>query len=369
MGDERQDGHDRPLRIGLIAPQTGPYQAVGTELVNGFQLFLQLHGQQLGRHPVTLLTADEGETAESGRAAVTSLIRQGVTALTGVVSPTVMIALREPVEQSRIPLVGSNASPRQLQGVFYIWRTSYVLDEPGRALGRYLSQQLPSGTRLVMIAPDGVDRDAVDGFRAGFGTSDPRLTGDVVWTTPTSNPRRTTYASDIAQVLRREPDAVFCHYSGATAVQFIKQLRAAGYAKDIYGPGFLTESPVLDQLKPAEALGIQTVLNYSADLSNAANRRFASAYRKIYNVSPTTYAMASYDAAQVLDKAIRASGNEVTPQQVNLALGKIGQIDSPRGPWQFNQSRTPQQKWYLRRVQRDGRLLSNALVSELATLG
>ncbi|TWH67401.1 branched-chain amino acid transport system substrate-binding protein [Micromonospora olivasterospora] len=71
----------------------------------------------------------------------------------------------------------------------------------------------------------------------------------------------------------------------------------------------------------------------------------------------------------MLDKAIRLAGSNPTAQQVNLALGKIGQIDSPRGAWQFNQPRTPQQKWYLRRVQRDGRLLSNVLINELATLG
>ncbi len=79
--------------------------------------------------------------------------------------------------------------------------------------------------------------------------------------------------------------------------------------------------------------------------------------------------MASYDAALVLDKAIRLAGANPSPQQVNLALGKVGQVDSPRGTWQFNQTRTPQQKWYLRRVQTDGRLLSNIVINELATLG
>ena len=96
---------------------------------------------------------------------------------------------------------------------------------------------------------------------------------------------------------------------------------------------------------------------------------FASAYRKTHSVSPTTYAMASYDAAQVLDKAIGLAGENPNSQQLNLALGKLGQIDSPRGAWQFNQPRTPQQKWYLREVQLDGPLLSNVLISELTTLG
>ena len=79
--------------------------------------------------------------------------------------------------------------------------------------------------------------------------------------------------------------------------------------------------------------------------------------------------MASYDAAAVLDKAIRLAGDTLNPQQINLMLGQVGQIDSPRGPWQFNQPRTPQQRWYLREVQPDGPVLSNILLNDLATLG
>jgi branched-chain amino acid transport system substrate-binding protein len=210
----------------------------------------------------------------------------------------------------------------------------------------------------------------VGGFQKTFGTgaTDPRLT-EPIWTEYVTNPGRNAFRGHIQKLLALRPDAVFCFFAGAAAIEFIRQLRAAGYRKQIYGSGFLTEGNVLSELKPADAEGIVTALNYSADINNAANRVFASAYRKAHNVSPTTYAMASYDAAQVLDKAIRIAGPRPTPQDLNLAIGKVGQIDSPRGPWQFNQTRTPQQKWYLRQVQRDGQTLANVLINELTTLG
>jgi branched-chain amino acid transport system substrate-binding protein len=50
-------------------------------------------------------------------------------------------------------------------------------------------------------------------------------------------------------------------------------------------------------------------------------------------------------------------------------LGQVGQVDSPRGVWQFNTPRTPQQKWYLRQVRPDGPVLGNVTISDLATLG
>ncbi|WP_446211931.1 ABC transporter substrate-binding protein [Micromonospora sp. IBSANI012] len=370
-----------PIKIGLVAPESGSGKTIGEDIVNGFELYLATHGQRLGGHPVTLVKADEGDKAETGQDAVNGLLKQGVLALTGVVNPTVMSGIRDIVEKARVPLIGSNASPVSLQSVVYIWRTSYVLDEPGRALGAYLKQRLPAGSRVLIIAPEGgASLDVVQGFRQGFGVDDPRIAGEPVWTNPTANPGESTYAYDIRQALNRRPTAIFCHFSGTAAIQFIKQLRRhrPAYTGPIYAPGFLTEGSVLnevrgvlvndkeDRLLPGP---IQTVSNYSADLNNNANRIFASAYRKTFNVSPSTYAMASYDAAQVLDGAIRIAGANPTPQQVNLALGKVGQIDSPRGVWQFNQPRTPQQRWYLRTVQFDGRLLSNVMLNEIATLG
>jgi branched-chain amino acid transport system substrate-binding protein len=359
---------DRQLRIGLVAPQTGGYKAIGDDIVRGFQLFLELNDGRLGGHPVQLVVADEGDTADSGKAAVEGLLKQGVLALTGVVNSAVMSGIRDTVEQARVPLIGSNASPSDLQGVVYIWRTSYVNTEPGLALGPYVARKLKSNQKIGIIAPNyQAGQDSVEGFREGFGKSDPRLL-PVVWTEFLTQPTRTFYGPSIDQVLAGNPTAIYCFFAGQAAVEFIKQLYAAGFRGEIYAPGFLTEGAVLEEFD-READNVFTAMNYSSDLENAANRRFASAYRKTYNATPTTYAVASYDAAQVLEAAIRITGADPNPARLNQSLGKIGQIDSPRGGWQLNQTRTPQQRWYLRRVQKDGPVLANVLISELSTLG
>ncbi|MFD0598218.1 hypothetical protein ACFQZ4_43050 [Catellatospora coxensis] len=59
----------------------------------------------------------------------------------------------------------------------------------------------------------------------------------------------------------------------------------------------------------------------------------------------------------------------MSAQQVNTLLSNVGQVISPRGNWQFNQQRSPQQKWYLRKVEKDGPLLSNVVITDLSTLG
>jgi branched-chain amino acid transport system substrate-binding protein len=356
-----------PIQIGLVVPRTGALKPVGDEMLNGFQLYLNLNNGQFGGHRVNLLTEDEGETAQSGVAALDRLLRQGVLALTGVASSDVMLAVRDAVEKAQVPLVGSNASPDNLQGVIYIWRTSYVNKEPGEALGAYLSNQV-SG-RIAMVAPDStVGRDVIAGFRRTFGPDDPRISAGVIWTPDNAAPGGNFFGSPLQQVKAQQPAAVLANFAGPAAVQFVRQYQAAGLTAQIYAPGFLTEGSALEALG-GSARGILTAMNYSPDLDNEANREFSGAYRRAYGAVPTAYAMASYDAAAVLDKAVQLAGDTLTPQRINLMLGQVGQIDSPRGTWQFNQPRTPQQRWYLRQVRPDGPILANVLLSDLDTLG
>jgi branched-chain amino acid transport system substrate-binding protein len=355
-----------PVRIGLLAPRTGRFKALGDEMVNGFQLYLNLNDGRFGGHPVTLLTEDEGDGAASGKAALDRLLKQDVLALTGGASSEVMLAVRDEVEKARVPLVGSNASPDSLQGVIYIWRTSYVNDEPGLALGGYL-KRLVKG-KVALVAPrNTVGQDAIDGFKFAFGNEDPRIADGVIWTDANPAPGNGFFRESLDRIRAIRPEAVFCSFSGTPAVQFVKQYRASGLTAPIYAPGFLTEGalPALGD----SARDIYTAMNYSPDLDNQANREFTGAYRRAYASVPTAYAMASYDAAAVLDKAVRLAGDTLTPERINLMLGKVGQVDSPRGVWQFNTPRTPQQRWYLRRVSPDGPALSNVMLTDLATLG
>jgi branched-chain amino acid transport system substrate-binding protein len=219
---------------------------------------------------------------------------------------------------------------------------------------------------VALIAPDyQAGHDELNGFLATYGRD---VEGDPIYTpfspTPTMN-----FQPYLATIKASRAKAVLCFYAGSQAVEFVKQYRQFGLTQDLYAPGFLTEGVLLRQQGDA-ARGIYTSMNYSSDLDNEANRRFASAYQKAYTFVPTAYAMASYDAAFVLDKAITTVGDgDLSSQAVNLALGKIGSIDSPRGSWQFNQIRTPLQMWYLRQVRQDGGVLSNTVLSPLTTLG
>jgi branched-chain amino acid transport system substrate-binding protein len=360
------------LKVGMIVPQTGANKAIGTAMANGFRLYLGLNDNTLGGHPVDLVTADEGETAAAAKAAADKLVRQsGAQVLTGVASTTAMIALRDQIEAAQVPLIGSNASPATALGVVnYIWRTSYVNNEAGEALGVYVAQNLHAQGPVFIVSDDSPSaQDEV----TGFVTSYQGLPGHLDFAAdplvvPASADPNISYHSAINAIRNSSAKVVFAFFAGNAAVNFVKAFHSAGLNAALYAPGFLTEGTML-AAQGNSANGIFTALNYSADLDNNANQTFAAAYQKAYKTAPSTYAMASYDAGAVLDMSLQLAGTDVSPRGINAAIGRIGEIDSPRGTWQFNQTRTPLQKWYLRQVRKDGAVLANVLLSDLSTLG
>ncbi|MGY4386933.1 ABC transporter substrate-binding protein [Streptomyces sp. TE12347] len=363
LGTGDDNNRSGPVKIGLLVPRSGTYKALGDEMKQGFELYVREHGGRLGGREVQIVVADEGETADSGKAAAEKLVKQDrVLAVSGVVSSATVNGVKDLFESSKIPLVGSNASPTTLTGTKYIWRTSYVNDEPGKALGAHVAERA-GGPVFLIAAGYQAGKDEIEGFKSTFLPAGGTIAGEEVYT---PFPGTKNFQPYLSRIQNSGARAVFCFYAGGAAVDFVKQYRDFGLAGKIplYAPGFLTEGGVLGGQGDA-AEGIRTALNYSADLDNPANRRFAPAYRAAHGTDPTTYAMASWDAAQVLDKAIGAAGGTVTSEKVNAALATVGDIDSPRGTWRFNSGGTPIQPWYLREV-RQG---ANTVAGDLGRLG
>ncbi|GAA3751088.1 ABC transporter substrate-binding protein [Plantactinospora mayteni] len=357
------------IKIGLLASLSGTYEAVGTEIRDGFELYLRMHDGKLGGHKVDLIVADEGNGAQTAVPAATKLIKQDrVQALTGIVGGGSVAGVAPVLAEAKIPFVGSNGNPG-LKDVSRSWFTSYLSDETGAAIAEYVRDNVKG--EVFAIGPNyqgGYDQ--LRGFTDTFKEVGGKLAnpdGKTLWT---PFPQTTNFLPYFAQIKASGAEAVYTFYAGSAAVDFVKQY-AQSEIKDLplYAAGFLTEGGVLNAQGEA-ARNIYSVLNYSPDLDNAENRSFVAAWKENHDGSPTTYAMASYDAAAVLDKAIGAAGDNPTAETINKAIAGLGQIDSPRGTWQFSkETHSPVQKWYLRQVRQDGRALSNTVVGDLATVG
>lgn len=359
-----------PLTIGLITPETGPFKAAGAEIVAGFQLYLDLRGGQLGGHPAHVVVADEGDGGQTTADAARRLIEQErVSAVVGTLNGNATLSLRDAVTQAKLPFIGTGGRPSGLNDLSYLWHVSWLPKEPGAAIAEHLRTTV-DGPVYVMAANYQGGRENIAGFTEAFTAMGGEIANDggrPAWTPwPAESANYVPYFNKVAA---SDAKAVYTFYTGAEAVDFVKQ-----YAKSairdlpLFGTGFLTDEGLLEA-EGAAAEGVQTTLNYAPDLDSAANRAFVAEFTKRFSTPPRLLNVTGYDAAMVLDQAIAAAGANPTGEAINARIGKIGALASPRGTWRWSVDHTPVQTWYLRRVSTDGRGRANVLVKPLTTLG
>lgn len=357
------------ISIGLLVPATGANKSIGGDLELGFKLFLDLHGGMLGGRPVRIVPEDEGEGVKAGAEALDRLLQAQVLAVVGVANPDLLPAVRDKVEEARVPLLAAHAAPTTMPSAPYIWRTAYLTDEPARAVAAYLRRRIGQSKVSLITVAGNAGAELMLGFSKDYGNG----AQEPITVTASIKPTAAAYAAHAQKIAGQNPKAVFCNLPSTHIPAFLQALRNAGLKPgqnvDVYAPGTVSEGGALDDLGTA-SIGLYTAMQYSADLNNLANQTFSSLFQERYQRSPTAFAVAAYDAASVLDQALNLAGDStVSPQRVNTLLSSVGQVISPRGNWQFSQQRSPQQKWYLRKVEKDGPILSNVLISDLATLG
>jgi branched-chain amino acid transport system substrate-binding protein len=358
------------VKIGLLVALTGPYAAIGTDMRDGFQQYLDAHGGKLGGHPVDLVTGDEGVGGQVAVPLAQKMVKEDhVLAITGLVGNNTVDAVAPIAVAAKTPIVGTGGRP-DLKDFSYYWTDSFFSTDPGNAIAPFMAQTVKGS--VYAIGPDYQGGyDELRGFTEAFAKAGGQLANDGGKTTFTPWPTTTDFSPYLAKIKASGAKAVYCFYAGAPAADFVKQY-AQSDAKDIplYSAGFLTEGGVLKAEGPA-AQGITSAMNYSPDVDNATNRSFVNAWQaKHHAAQPTAYAMYAYDSASILDQAIAKAGTNPTSDAVNTAIGSLGQIDSPRGAWSIaSTTHGPIQKWYLRRAQMDGTTLSNSVVQVLSTLG
>jgi branched-chain amino acid transport system substrate-binding protein len=353
------------VRVGLVVPQSGVYAALGTDMQRGWQLWLDDNGGRFGDYTVETVLADEGESPQTGVPAVQKVLQSdGVDVVVGIVNSATALGVRDLLTESKKVLIVANAGAEDVTGAGrtpYIWRSSFTNGQVAAAMGTHLAES-GFAEGVYAIAPDyAAGAEVIAGFTRAFETGGGRVVGSA--TPPFGS--TTDYQPFLTGIQNSGARATFCFFSGAEAITFVQQYAQFGLAESIplYGSGFLTEGNVLPQQGDA-ALGVQTTLHYTDQLDNPENTAFVEAYTAAHGEAPSCFAVQTYDAANVLNRAL-STATALDGDALVAALGGVGTIDdSPRGPWTF-ENQTPRQNMYLRRVENVGGTLVNAVVTDL----
>ena len=98
------------------------------------------------------------------------------------------------------------------------------------------------------------------------------------------------------------------------------------------------------------AVGMFGGADWAPNLDNPQNKKFVAAYEAAYNSVPATYAFQAYDAAMLIDSAVRAVKGDLSNKDAVAAALKKADFTSLRGGFKFNTNGYPIQDFYLTKV-------------------
>ncbi|MDA7987682.1 MAG: ABC transporter substrate-binding protein [Alphaproteobacteria bacterium] len=337
-----------PMRIGVYLPYSGVFTSLGTKITNALELALAENNNKLGGREVELLKIDSEADPSKAPERMVRFIGQGAEIIIGPVHSGVALGMIRVLQNQNTTLIIPNAGAGAATGELCapnIFRTSFTNWQPAWPMGKIMHER--GARRAMSISWNyAAGQESVAGLRQGFEENGGEIVDEILAPFPTVE-----FQSYMPEIAASDVDAVYTFFSGASAVQFIRQYHEAGLDRNIplYAVGFLTEG-TLDGLEEI-AEGLETTMHYADDLPLEANRRFRAAYQDRFDTAADVYAVQGYDTGRLLVHALaQVDGDTGDAAKLQAALRSFEAADSPRGAWRFSRAQNPIQDIYLRRV-------------------
>jgi branched-chain amino acid transport system substrate-binding protein len=333
------------IKLGVIVTLSGPAAALGQQVRDGFALAVKDLGGKMGGRDVEVVVVDDELKPDAAVTKVKGLLeRDKVDFVVGPIFSNILQAIHRPVTESKVFLISPNAGPSTFAGkdcnpFFYV--TSYQNDQVHAILGKVAQDR--GYKRMYLMVPNyQAGKDSVAGFKLDYK-------GEIV--EESYMPLNTLdFQPELSKIAAQKPDALFTFMPGGLGVNLVKQYRQAGLADSI---PVLSAFTVDESTLPAQqdaAVGMFGGANWAPNLDNPQNKKFVAAYESAYNVVPGTYAFQAYDAAMLIDSAVKAVKGDLSNKDAVGAALKKADFTSLRGAFKFNTNGYPIQDFYLTKV-------------------
>ncbi|MGY4293351.1 branched-chain amino acid transport system substrate-binding protein [Bradyrhizobium sp. i1.4.4] len=333
------------IKLGVVVTLSGPAAALGQQVRDGFALAVKDLGGKMGGRDVEVIVADDELKPDAAVTKVKGLLeRDKVDFVVGPIFSNILQAIHRPITESKTFLISPNAGPSTFAGkdcnpFFYV--TSYQNDQVHEILGKVAQDR--GYKRMYLMVPNyQAGKDSVAGFKLDYK-------GEIV--EESYMPLNTLdFQPELSKISSQKPDALFTFMPGGLGVNLVKQYRQAGLADSI---PVLSAFTVDESTLPAQqdaAVGMFGGANWAPNLDNPQNKKFVAAYEAAYNVVPGTYAFQAYDAAMLIDSAVKAVKGDLSNKDAVGAALKKADFTSLRGAFKFNTNGYPIQDFYLTKV-------------------
>jgi branched-chain amino acid transport system substrate-binding protein len=327
---DTQDG-TQVIKIGSIAPLTGPQAHLGKDNENGARLAvdeINAQGLTLGGKPVKLELLGEDDQADPKTATIVAqkLVDSGVSAVIGHLNSGTTIPASKYYHDAGIPQISPSATAiaYTAQGYKNAYRVMANDEQQGRALGEYAVKVMAAKAIAIIDDRTAYGQGLADEFERAA-----KAAGGQVIAREYTNDRATDFTAILTSIKGKNPDLIFFGGMDPQGGPMAQQMKRLGLNARFLGGDGLQNANFI-KLAAADAEGV-TASSPGLPLDAmpggpAFKKKFEAKYGQIQ-----VYAPYAYDAVMVLADAMRRA-DSAEPAKVLAAMpqtdiqGVTGQI-------------------------------------------
>ncbi len=320
------------VKIGHVAPLTGPIAHLGKDNENGARLALEeinkagltIDGKKV---VLTLVPEDDAEDPKTATQVAQKLVDAKVVGVVGHLNSGTSIPASKIYSDAGITQISPSATNPDYtkQGFKTTYRLVATDAQQGPALGDYVAKTLKAKTVAIIDDSTQYGKGLADEFEKTV-----KAAGVKVVTREASNNKATDFKAILTKIKGSKPDVIMYGGMDATGGPLTKQAAELGIkAKIVGGDGMCTE-------KLAELAGDAVVNVTCSEAGKALSKMaqgadFQKRYKERFNSDVQIYAPFTYDAVYVLVDAMKRA-NSTDPAKILVVMpetkmnGLVGNI-------------------------------------------
>ena len=335
------------VKIGGNFELTGNVATYGTSMNNGAQLAVEQKGKLLDKELKYVSYDNKSDKTEVASVAKKLASEKVV----GVVGPATTgdASVSIPVnEQAKIPTVfpattGDGVTLKNAEDASsvyeYIYRVCFSDSYQGVVGANFVNKKFGKA-KVAILQDTGNDysKGLADAFEKTY--TDSKIGGTVV-AREYYQSKDTDFQAVLTTLKSKDFDVLYVPGYYEEVGLIIKQAREMGITQPIVGGDGLSSDKLAALAGSSANLSNVYYTSHFSTLSDDADvQAFVKAYKEKYGTNPDTFAALSYDATQLLMKAIETAGS-TDPQAITKALAATKDFDGVTGTFSMGPDHTP----------------------------
>ncbi len=318
-------------KVAVIAPQIGPYEALGHSIVNGAELAVSFKNKQGGidGQKIKLIKVDDGGLAGEGTWRAKNLVDEMVLGVIGHLNSDISIPASEIYSKAMIVEISpASTSPRfterePVRG--YVFRTIGRDDQQGEVAARHAVEN--KFKRIAIVYNNeiyGLSLASEFSKQINNLSDDARIVFYKMHRVGTDD-----LVKQVPSIKEKSPDLIFFVGEYSDAPNFLRALRKANANAVVLGGEGLYDPDLISNAKEYSE-GVRVVA-----LPEVKDQSFVKIYKESFGKDLGVYSANSFDAANILISAIEKV-KENNSEKIAKAVAQTKDYPGLTGPISFD---------------------------------